>query len=77
MHNRARVGALGLKAAPMAEWLGPLFFSALNHSSSHHCMFEPSSGHVRRQVLLAGGQMVFLRDLPFLPHLVIDLAQNE
>ena len=29
------------------------------------------------QVLLAGGQMVFLGDLPFLPHLTIDLAQNE
>ena len=29
------------------------------------------------QILLAGGLVVFLRDLPFSPHLMIDLAQNE
>ena len=29
------------------------------------------------QVLLAGGQVFFLGDLPFLPHLTIDSAQNE
>ena len=29
------------------------------------------------QILLEGGQVVFLRDLPFLPHLAIDSAQNE
>ena len=29
------------------------------------------------QVLLVGGQVVFLGDLPFLPHLAIDLALNE
>ena len=29
------------------------------------------------QVLLAGGQMDFLMDLPFLPHLTIASAQNE
>ena len=29
------------------------------------------------QVLLAGGQVVFLGDLPFSPHLTIDSAQNE
>ena len=29
------------------------------------------------QVLLVGGQVVFLRDLPFLPHLMTDSAQNE
>ena len=29
------------------------------------------------QFLLAAGQVVFLGDLPFLPHLTIDLAQNE
>ena len=29
------------------------------------------------QVLLADGQMVFLGDLQFFPHLMIDSAQNE
>ena len=29
------------------------------------------------QVLLVGGQVVFLGDLPFSPHLTTDLAQNE
>ena len=29
------------------------------------------------QVLLAGSQVFFLGDLPFSPHLTIDLAQNE
>ena len=29
------------------------------------------------QVLLAGGQVVFLGDLPFSPCLTIDMAQNE
>ena len=29
------------------------------------------------QVLLAGGQLVFLGNLPFSPHLTIDSAQNE
>ena len=29
------------------------------------------------QVLLAGGQVVFLGELLFSPHLPIDLAQNE
>ena len=29
------------------------------------------------EVLLAGGQVFFLGDLPFLPHLTIYLAQNE
>ena len=51
----------------MAEWLRTLIFSAL----SHGCGFEPS------QILLAGGQVVFLGDLTFLPHLTIDSAQNE
>ena len=32
----------------MVEWLSPLIFSALNHTSSDCCGFEPSSGHVRR-----------------------------
>ena len=34
------------QAAPMAEWLRPLIFSALNPSSSYHCGFEPNMGHV-------------------------------
>ena len=29
------------------------------------------------QVLLAGGQVVFLGDLSFSPHLMIDSAENE
>ena len=31
---------------PVAEWLRPLIFITLNHSSSHRCRFEPSSGHM-------------------------------
>ena len=62
----------------MAELLRLLTFSALNCWSSHGCGFEPSSVTCETsQVLLAGGQVVFLRDLPFSPHLPIDLAQNE
>ena len=38
----------------MAEWLRLQIFSALNHSSSHRCGFELSSGHETNQVLLAG-----------------------
>ena len=33
-------------AAPVTEWLRPLLFIALNHSSSHRCGFEPRSGHM-------------------------------
>ena len=36
------------KAAPVAKWLRSLIFNTLNHSSSHRCGFEPSSGHVRQ-----------------------------
>ena len=32
--------------APLAEWLRPLIFSALNRSSSYCCGFEPRSGHM-------------------------------
>ena len=32
--------------APVAEWLRLLILSALNRSSSYHCGFEPSSGHM-------------------------------
>ena len=53
-------------AAPVAEWLRTLIFSALNHPP---CKTS--------QVLLAGGQVIFLGDFPFSPHLQIDSAQNE
>ena len=67
-----------VKAAPVAEWLRTLIFSTLNCFSSHRCGFEPSSGHMwASQVLILGSQVVFLGDLPFSPHLTIDLAQNE
>ena len=56
------------------EWSRTLIFSALNRLSSYCCGFEPSS---TSQVLLGGGQVVFLRDLPFLPLLTIDSTQNE
>ena len=59
----------------MAEWLMPLIFSALNYLSSHYCGFESCLGHM--QVLLASDPGIFLGDLPFSPHLTIDLAQNE
>ena len=35
-----------LCAAPVAEWLRSQIFSALNRSSSHHCRFKPSLGHM-------------------------------
>ena len=66
---------------PVAEWLRPLIFSALNRSSSHRHEFEPSSGHVSQaRFSLRGrgmGPVFFLRDLPCLSHLPIDSAQNE
>ena len=50
----------------------------INCSSSHRCGFEPSSGHMcGKSSSACGGQVVFLRDLPFSPHLAIDSAQNE
>ena len=52
------------KGGPVAEWLRPLFFSALNHPF-HRCGFEPSSGHMKQAVLLAGGQVFFLGHHPF------------
>ena len=62
----------------MTEWLRPLIFSTLNHSSSHRCGLTAVGSSLAQvtcetsQVLLAGGQVVFLEDLPFLPHLAID-----
>ena len=64
---------INLGTAPMSEWLRLLIFSTLNSSSSHRCGFEPSWGHV----MLVGGQVVFLGDLPFSPHLAIVSAKNE
>ena len=65
-------------AAPVTEWLRPLIFAILNRLPSHRCWFEPCSGHSETsQVLLAGGQVLFLGDLPFSPNLPIDSAQNE
>ena len=58
----------------MAEWLRTLISRTLKHLSSHRCWFEPSLGHMTcgpTQVLLAGGQIVFLWDLPLLPHLMM------
>ena len=49
-------------------------FSALNRSSSRHCRFEPSSGHMWDKP--SSAHEVFLGDLPFLPHLPIDSVQN-
>ena len=63
---------------PVAEWLRPLILSALNRSSSHRCGFEPARVTCEtNQVLLAGGQVFFLWNLPFSPNLTIDSAQNE
>ena len=65
-------------AAPVAEWLRLLTFSALNRSSSHCCGSSLASVTCETsQVLLAGGQVFFRGDLPFSPNLTIDLAQNE
>ena len=64
------------QAAPVAEWLRLRIFSALN-CSSHCCGFDPSSGHMRQAKFWVGGQVVFLGDLTFSPHLTIDLDQNK
>ena len=64
--------------APVAEWLRMLIFSTLNLLSSHRCGFEPSLGHMRQAMFcLRVVRCFFFGDLPFLPHLMIDLAQNE
>ena len=70
-------GHIATLVGPVVELFRLLTFSALNSSSSHHCGFEPSSSHKTSQVLLAGGQVDFIGDLPFSPHLTIDSAQNE
>ena len=62
----------------MVEWLRPLIFSALiaRHLTAVSCSLAPVTCETS-QVLLAGGQVFFLGDLPFSPHLLIDSAQNE
>ena len=59
------------KAAPMAEWLRPLFFSALNCSS-----------HVRQAKFCLRVVRWFFSggpggDLPFSPRLTVGLVQNK
>ena len=67
---------LNIWAAPVAEWLRPLIFSALNSSSSHPCGFESRSGHMWDKPSSACGWF-FSGGLPFSPHLTIDSAQND
>ena len=45
-HFVCKKKASSTEAAPVAEWLRMLIFSALNRSSSHRCWFEPGSGHM-------------------------------
>ena len=54
-----------------------MVFNAVNRSSSLPCVFESSLGHILEtsQVLLAGGQVVFLGDLLFKPNFAIDSAK--
>ena len=57
-----------------------MIFSAPNHSLSHHCGFEPSSGHMwDKQSSAIGWSGGFYWGSPVLapPRLTIDSAQNE
>ena len=67
------------RTVSVAEFLRLLIFSALNRSSSLRCAFEPSSGHMVDKPSSACGWsgVFFSRDLPFLPHLTINSAQNQ
>ena len=71
-----RSGQTVLEAAPVAECLRTLIFSALNRLSSHRCGFEPSSGHTWDKSSSACGWSggFFSGDLPFLPHPTIWLG---
>ena len=67
-----------LLAAPVAEWLRTLIFRPL--IACHLTAVGSSLARVTcetSQVLLAGGQVFFLGDLPLSPHLAINSAQNE
>ena len=69
---------MGNSGGSVAEWLWSLIFSTLNCLSSDRCGLNLARVMCEtHQVLLAGGQVYFLRDLPFSPHLMIDSAQNE
>ena len=55
-----------------------VIFCALNHSSISPLWVRVQLGSREKiQVLLAGGWVFFLRDLPFLPNLTIDSAKSE
>ena len=58
-------------------WHRMLIFRTLNPLLSHRCGFEPSFGHVRQAkfCLLVVG-CFSSGNLPFPPHLMINLAQN-
>ena len=61
--------------------MAKFFKTAFMALSFHHCGLEPCSSHSQscdtNQVLPADDQVVFLRHLPFLPYLLIDLSQNK
>ena len=62
----------------MVKWLRTLIFSA--EMARHLTAVGSSLAWVAcetSQVLLAGGQVISLGDLPFASYLTIDAAQNE
>ena len=65
------------QAAPMAEWFRRLIFSALNHLSSHRCMFEPSLGIVRQAKFCLWVVMYFFSGISHFRHLPILLKMSE
>ena len=66
------------RLAPFAEWLRQLVSSTLNHLIIAPLRVRALVGPCEScQVLLADGQIIFLWDLPFSSHLMIDLAQFE
>ena len=71
--------SLGLfQATPVAEWLKPLILGL--KITRHLTAVGSSLARVTcdtSQVLLAGGQLFFLREFPFSLHLTTDSAQNE
>ena len=60
---------------PVAEWLRPLIFNALNRSPSNRLGFEASSGHMWDKP--GCSRWFFSGFFPFSPHLTTDAAQNE